>query len=440
MNSSVFFRVFCMPMVKLVLVTGLLLVSAHVIANKNLPGKVNQVTPCDAINITTDDYQLTIAHLTAPIVMIQISNHTWSTTFKQIYYNLSDYTVALNSLTTDIYWVRINMFTADWQPICEKSGFFDVPGEVNLNWLDVEDLRITEVAGLATVRICLPQAWHLSVAVDYSITSESAAAGIDYVVSSGQLLIQPGQECIILNIPIINDTVTEVDESFLVTLSNPVNARIGDGLGVVTITDDESCLPTICFGNICPSQTANLNDAYSIPRLPSGTFVTWHTEPIATSLNRLTPEQAASITIDFNTYYFYASIYNSANDCYSSTVPVFILMNTCNEPTFFPTPAINTSGGRNPSILSKGESVARKVTITPNPFKNGLQVSIESNKDERITLSLIDLLGRHLKSQTVQLKPGKNQITFESLSMLPQGNYYFRIVSKNSVESYKIIK
>jgi hypothetical protein len=49
----------------------------------------------------------------------------------------------------------------------------------------------------------------------------------------------PGETSATIAVTIVADTVNEPDESLSVVLSNPSNATIADGIGIVTILDDD---------------------------------------------------------------------------------------------------------------------------------------------------------------------------------------------------------
>ncbi|HEY5710743.1 MAG TPA: Calx-beta domain-containing protein, partial [Allosphingosinicella sp.] len=77
------------------------------------------------------------------------------------------------------------------------------------------------------------------VTVNYATSDNSATAGSDYVAVSGQVSFDPGQTSKTISVPIIGDTVPEANESFLVTLSTPTGATIGDGSATGTITNND---------------------------------------------------------------------------------------------------------------------------------------------------------------------------------------------------------
>jgi hypothetical protein len=78
---------------------------------------------------------------------------------------------------------------------------------------------------------------------DYFEYYSSATAGSDYETQLGQLTIPAGQTSATINVSVYGDRLGEgtewLNESFLVNLTDPINAFIADGTGVGTIIDDE---------------------------------------------------------------------------------------------------------------------------------------------------------------------------------------------------------
>jgi endo-1,4-beta-xylanase len=81
-----------------------------------------------------------------------------------------------------------------------------------------------------------------TVTVGFETVDQTATAGFDYTAASGTLTFQPGQTTGTVSIDVLGDTDDEDNETFLVTLSDPTNAVIGDGEGIGTILDDENAL------------------------------------------------------------------------------------------------------------------------------------------------------------------------------------------------------
>lgn len=86
-----------------------------------------------------------------------------------------------------------------------------------------------------------------AVTVSYATADGTALAGKDYVAASGTLTIQVGQSSAPLSVTILNDTLDELDdnETFSVTLSNPVNASLGLPLTHTLTVQDNDPVPTV---------------------------------------------------------------------------------------------------------------------------------------------------------------------------------------------------
>ncbi len=77
------------------------------------------------------------------------------------------------------------------------------------------------------------------VEVDYETVDVSAIGGSDYTPNSDTLTFNPGETEKYINIPVLGDTNDELDETFLVELSNPVNADLLDAQATGTIIDND---------------------------------------------------------------------------------------------------------------------------------------------------------------------------------------------------------
>ena len=184
---------------------------------------------------------------------------------------------------------------------------------------------------------------------------------------------------------------------------------------------------SICVTNTCPSQSVNLNNAYSISNLPPGTVVSWHTGTPATDANRMTDAQAQNVTTS-GTYY--AAINISGNNCYSNTIPVVVTINPCNS-------AVT---GNSFQVKSASEMPSGKIAAYPNPFTHSVQVIIQSDKNERVTLVLTDMMGQQLQSKSIQLARGGNQVTLDGLDKFPSGSYFLKVNSSGGIQTLKLLR
>lgn len=97
-----------------------------------------------------------------------------------------------------------------------------------------------EAKGQATLTVALDQINpYADTVVNYTVTAQSATLNSDYRSGSGVATIGRGLQQGVLTIPLINDGVLESDESFIVTLSSAVGARLGQASTQVTIKDDD---------------------------------------------------------------------------------------------------------------------------------------------------------------------------------------------------------
>ena len=109
--------------------------------------------------------------------------------------------------------------------------------------LSVSDLTVTEnvSGGLAHVEVNLDAPTSATVTVNYATASGTATALADYQSLTGTVTFVPGDVFETIEIPIVDDGVSEPQEAFNVVLSNPnpSSVVIDDGQAAVTINDDD---------------------------------------------------------------------------------------------------------------------------------------------------------------------------------------------------------
>jgi hypothetical protein len=79
------------------------------------------------------------------------------------------------------------------------------------------------------------------VTVDWIAEAASAQSGSDFIAASGTVTFGGLTETV--DISVVGDTAAESNETFKVTLSNPQNAVITDGVGIGTIVNDDGSPP-----------------------------------------------------------------------------------------------------------------------------------------------------------------------------------------------------
>lgn len=98
--------------------------------------------------------------------------------------------------------------------------------------------------------VTLSAASKTPVTVNYATSDGSANAGTDYVAASGTLSFAPGQLTQNVPVTINGDTALEADETFSVTLSNPVGATLATATAIGTISNDDALTLSIADATV----------------------------------------------------------------------------------------------------------------------------------------------------------------------------------------------
>ena len=76
------------------------------------------------------------------------------------------------------------------------------------------------------------------ITVNYATANVTATAGLDYTTTTGTLTFNSGVTSQSINIPILNDSINEANETFTLTLTSPTNANLGTRTSVTTTIRD----------------------------------------------------------------------------------------------------------------------------------------------------------------------------------------------------------
>lgn len=81
------------------------------------------------------------------------------------------------------------------------------------------------------------------------------------------------------------------------------------------------------------------------------------------------------------------------------------------------------------------------ISLSPNPFRSELSLTLEAEQEERVEIRLISSAGQQLFTKPEQLTRGENQIRF-TLPRLPQGIYYLQMQGEQGQTYFveKVIK
>ena len=117
--------------------------------------------------------------------------------------------------------------------------------------LTVDDVAVAEGNGTATLTFTVTKTGptEQTVTVKAQTANGTATTPADYTAVSTDLTFAPGETAKTVSVPVAADALDEPDETLTLTLSEPVNASIGDANGTGTITDDDAA-PTLSVGDV----------------------------------------------------------------------------------------------------------------------------------------------------------------------------------------------
>ena len=113
-----------------------------------------------------------------------------------------------------------------------------IPGPAGISVADAEATEGTDAHMEFTVTLSRPAI--APVGVDYATSDGTATEPDDYTATSGTLTFGAGQSSKTVQVPIVDDAHDDDGETFLLTLSNPVNGYIADGTATGTIRNTDA--------------------------------------------------------------------------------------------------------------------------------------------------------------------------------------------------------
>src|SRR5262249_32491209 len=136
-----------------------------------------------------------------------------------------------------------------WRDSASASlrGIIEVPLAPGGIALQSTALSVGEAAGTANVVLERRNGSDGRVTVNYHTTAGSATAGQDYTAVTGTVEFLPGETQKTVQVPILNDSLIEGNETFTFTIESPTGGAtlITPATGTVTITDDDTPLQTL---------------------------------------------------------------------------------------------------------------------------------------------------------------------------------------------------
>ena len=130
---------------------------------------------------------------------------------------------------------------------CDCGIILDVTPDPTLA---VADAEIAEDGGTLSFSATLSAESASDVTVSYATSDGTAVAGDDYEAASGVLTFAAGETEREIEVAVLDDSVEEPDESLTLTLSDPVNAVLGDAVAKGTILDDDEAPTAITLSAV----------------------------------------------------------------------------------------------------------------------------------------------------------------------------------------------
>ncbi|HUT31541.1 MAG TPA: exo-alpha-sialidase [Sedimentisphaerales bacterium] len=129
-----------------------------------------------------------------------------------------------------------------------------------------------EDAGLVNIAVNLSHNWSETVTVGYTASGTATGGGADYtLLGSGTLTFEPWQTTKSVSVDIVDDELQEGQETVILTLSNPTNAKLGQiAQHTFTINDNEQA---IMLEEFVGGEFSSFNHASTIAETHDGTLV-----------------------------------------------------------------------------------------------------------------------------------------------------------------------
>jgi len=162
-----------------------------------------------------------------------------------------------------------------------STGGLDLPRTVLITIVDddsptpiisVGEANISVLEGLATASVTVLRSGNTdgTSSVDFTTSNGTAVAGDDYIATSGTLNFAPGEFIKTLSIPLVDDVNVESTEEFIVNLSTPTGALLGDqAQSAIAILDNDSGLSDLTRQTLI----SGLNQPTTLKWTPDGRYM-----------------------------------------------------------------------------------------------------------------------------------------------------------------------
>jgi Secretion system C-terminal sorting domain len=80
------------------------------------------------------------------------------------------------------------------------------------------------------------------------------------------------------------------------------------------------------------------------------------------------------------------------------------------------------------------------VMVNPNPFKERLVITVQSQLPDKATFILTDATGRRLFRENKQITAGTNVISIDEVNSLSKGTYLLTFIQSKQLQTIKVVK
>ena len=87
-----------------------------------------------------------------------------------------------------------------------------------------------------------------------------------------------------------------------------------------------------------------------------------------------------------------------------------------------------------------GTNSSNELTISPNPFHNEFLVGASFAQTGKITLRIVDVTGKVIRTIKKQVNAGFNSFQINKLENLSKGIYFLEVIQDNDTRKAKLIK
>jgi predicted outer membrane repeat protein len=106
---------------------------------------------------------------------------------------------------------------------------------------------VAESAGAGAFGVVASPQPYMTVTVNYSTTNGTASSGSDYTGKTGVITFTPGVTLTNISIPILTDSLDEYNETFQISLTNPISSVLGTAAVATIVITDDNAAPTVQF-------------------------------------------------------------------------------------------------------------------------------------------------------------------------------------------------